>query len=209
MTRSNRDIPQFHLVTTVDMSRALQWLAAENERRPVTARLLPGVLFLKAVALALRDVPELNAVWADGTVKLNPDIHVGVAISLRGGGLVAPALRHTDQQTLDDLMANFRDLVQRARKGSLRSSEVTDATITVTSLGDTGVEAVFGLIYPPQVGLVGFGKTVERPWSVEGQIVSRPLVTVTLAADHRVLDGHRGSVFLAAIDKLLQEPEKL
>ena len=136
-------------------------------------------------------------------------VHVGVAISLRGGGVVAPALHDADRQSLGDLMRNFRDLVQRARAGGLRSSELSDPTITVTSLGEQGVETVFGIIYPPQVAIVGFGKIVERPWSVEGRIVSRPLVTATLSADHRVTDGHRGGLFLVAVDRLLQEPGRL
>jgi pyruvate dehydrogenase E2 component (dihydrolipoamide acetyltransferase) len=209
MVRSSREIPHFHLLATIDMSRALAWLTEENAKRPVADRLLYGVLLIKAVARALREVPELNAVWAEDQVRPLPDIHVGVAIALRGGGLVAPALRHTDRQSLDDLMASFRDLVQRARAGSLRSSEVSDPTITITSLGEQGADAVFGLIYPPQVALVGFGKILERPWSVGGQIVSRPLIAATLSADHRVVDGHRGSVFLAAVDRQLQEPSEL
>ncbi len=136
-------------------------------------------------------------------------IHVGVAISLRQGGLVAPALHDADRVSLDELMRGLRDLVRRARSGGLRSSELSDPTITVTSLGDQGVEAVFGIIYPPQVAIVGFGTIVERPWSVAGQVVSRPLVTATLSADHRVTDGHRGALFLTAVDRLLQEPERL
>ena len=134
---------------------------------------------------------------------------MGVAISLRGGGLVAPALHDTDRQSVGDLMRSFRDLVQRARGGGLRSSELSDPTITVTSLGEQGVETVFGVIYPPQVAIVGFGKVVERPWAVDGQVVTRPLITATLSADHRVSDGHRGGLFLAAVDRLLQEPERL
>lgn len=106
-------------------------------------------------------------------------------------------------------MKNFRDLVKRARAGSLRSSELSDSTITVTSLGELGVETVFGIIYPPQVALVGFGKVVERPWSVNKKIISRPTLIATLSADHRVSDGHRGALFLSAIDRLLQEPAKL
>jgi pyruvate dehydrogenase E2 component (dihydrolipoamide acetyltransferase) len=106
-------------------------------------------------------------------------------------------------------MRNLQDLVKRTRAGSLRSSELSDPTITVTSLGEQGVEAVFGVIYPPQVALVGFGKVVERPWVAEGKIVSRPIVTATLSADHRVTDGHRGGMFLAAIDRLLQDPGRL
>jgi pyruvate dehydrogenase E2 component (dihydrolipoamide acetyltransferase) len=161
------------------------------------------------VALALREIPELNSFWLGEGAVQSAGIHVGVGVSLRGGGLVAPALHNTDHQSLDELMKNFRDLVQRARAGSLRSSELSDPTITVTSLGEQGVDAVFGIIYPPQVALVGFGKVVERPWSVEGQIVSRPVITATLSADHRVSDGHRGGLFLAAVDRLLQEPGRL
>ena len=122
---------------------------------------------------------------------------------------MAPALHDADHASLGDLMQRFQDLVKRARAGSLRSSELSDPTITVTSLGEQGVETVFGVIYPPQVALVGFGKVVERPWVADGQLMPRPVVTVSLSADHRVSDGHRGGLFLAEIDRLLQEPQSL
>jgi pyruvate dehydrogenase E2 component (dihydrolipoamide acetyltransferase) len=209
MARSKREIPHYYLGTTIDMHRAMTWLAEENRKRPVPERLLYGVLLIKAAALALREVPELNAVWRGSDVVPSAAVHVGVAISLRGGGLVAPALHDADARALGDLMRGFRDLVQRARTGGLRSSELSDPTITVTSLGEQGVETVFGVIFPPQVAIVGFGKIVERPWSVEGQIVSRPVITATLSADHRVSDGHRGGLYLAALERRLQEPERL
>jgi pyruvate dehydrogenase E2 component (dihydrolipoyllysine-residue acetyltransferase) len=209
MARSKREIPHYYLATTIDMHRAMIWLAEENLRRPVPDRLLYGVLLIKAVALALRDVPELNAVWRGSEPVRSEAVHVGVAISLRGGGLVAPALHDTAGTSLGDLMRGFRDLVQRARSGGLRSSELSDPTITVTSLGEQGVESAFGIIFPPQVAIVGFGKIVERPWVVDGQVVARPVVTATLSADHRVSDGHRGGLFLAAVDRLLQEPGRL
>jgi len=209
MARSKREIPHYYLSTMIEMSRAMAWLAQENLKRSVEDRLVYGVLLLKAVAMALREFPELNGLWIDGKAIKKPEIHVGVAISLRGGGLVAPALQNTDRQSLDELMKRFRDLVQRARAGSLRSSELSDPTITVTSLGEQGVEAVFGVIYPPQVALVGFGKIVERPWASEGQITVRPVLTATLSGDHRVSDGHRGGLFLAAIERSLQEPSQL
>jgi len=209
MARSKREIPHYYLATTIDLHPAMTWLTGENLERPVGDRLLYGVLLIKAVALALREVPELNAVWRGGEVVPGQAIHVGVAVSLRSGGLVAPALHDADRQGLGDLMRSFRDLVRRARAGGLRSSELSDPTITVTSLGEQGVETVFPIIYPPQVAIVGFGKVVERPWSVGGQIVSRPVITATLAADHRVSDGHRGGRFLAAVDRLLQEPGRL
>jgi pyruvate dehydrogenase E2 component (dihydrolipoamide acetyltransferase) len=209
MSRSKREIPHYYLSKTIDMHRSLAWLRDENTRRPVAERILYGALLLKAVALALHDVPELNASWTDGRVEIRPQIHVGVAIALRQGGLVAPALHDTDRLTLGELMNKLRDLVNRTRAGSLRSSELSDPTITVTSLGEQGVESVYGVIYPPQVAMIGIGKIVERPWCVEGQVVPRSVVTVTLSADHRVSDGHRGGLFLAALDRLLQEPSKL
>ena len=209
MARSKREIPHYYLATTIDMHPAMTWLVEENLNRAVTDRLLYGVLLIKAVALALKEVPELNSVWRGNEPVRNEAIHVGVAISLRGGGLVAPALHDTAGQSLGDLMRSFRDLVQRARSGGLRSSELSDPTITVTSLGEQGVESVFGVIFPPQVAIVGFGRIVERPWVAGGQLVARPVVTATLSADHRVSDGHRGGLFLAAVDRLLQEPQRL
>jgi pyruvate dehydrogenase E2 component (dihydrolipoamide acetyltransferase) len=209
MARSKREIPHYYLQTTIDMHRAISWLTEENRKRSVPDRLLYGVLLIKAVALALREVPELNAVWKERKVVQSEAIHVGVAISLRQGGLVAPALHDADRQELGSLMRQFRDLVQRARAGSLRSSEFSDPTITVTSLGEQGVEGIYPIIYPPQVAIVGFGKIVERPWVVEGKIAPRPVITASLAGDHRVTDGHRGGLFLAAVDRLLQEPSRL
>ncbi len=209
MTRSKREIPHYYLSTTIDLHAATTWLTEHNSQRALSDRLLLGVMLLKAAALALREVPELNSVWEGDRALVSDAIHVGVAISLRQGGLIAPALHHVDQRSLDELMQAFRDLVNRARSGGLRNSELSDSTITVTSLGEQGVETVFGIIYPPQVALVGFGKMVERPWSVQGQIVSRPVLTASLAADHRVSDGHRGALYLSAIDRLLQEPGQL
>lgn len=210
MARSKREIPHYYLSTTINMKVALDWLAQENLKRPVEERLLYGVLLVKAVALALREVPELNALWESDKPVRKPDIHVGVAVSLRGGGLVAPALHDTDKKSLGELMREFRDLIQRTRAGTLRSSELSDPTITVTSLGEQGVEGVFGIIYPPQVALVGFGKIEEKPWAIDGEALAvRPVITATLSADHRVTDGHRGGVFLNAIAKWLQQPEKL
>ena len=209
MSRSAREIPHFHLARDIDMSSATAWLAEEDERKPVAERLLYVVLLIKATALALREVPELNGRWIEGRVVENRAVNVGVAISLRGGGLVAPALLGTDRRTLDDLMRGFRDLVQRARAGSLRGLEITEPTITVTNLGEAGADSVFGLIYPPQVALVGFGRMTERAQIYNGEITPRPAITASLSADHRVVDGHRGSLFLGAIDRMLQEPNRL
>jgi pyruvate dehydrogenase E2 component (dihydrolipoamide acetyltransferase) len=136
-------------------------------------------------------------------------VHVGVAIAIRGGGLVAPALLDADRRPLGELMAGFRDLVTRARAGRLKSSELGAPTITVTSLGENGVETILPVIYPPQVAIVGFGSVVRRPWCEGDAIVPAPVVTATLAADHRVTDGHRAAAFLAAVARRLAAPEAL
>jgi len=209
MSRSKREIPHYYLATEIDVTRMSVWLSAENERRSVAQRLLPAVPLMKAVALALREVPELNGFWRDGAPCPSASVHLGMAIAMRGGGLVAPALHDADRRGLDDLMAGLRDLVTRVRGGRLRSSELSDPTVTLTHLGERGVEGVFGVIYPPQVAIVGLGRITERPRVVDGAVVARRVLTATLAADHRASDGHRGAIYLAALDRLLQAPETL
>ena len=209
MARSKREIPHYYLGHDVGLATASQWLAESNAARQPEQRLLMAALFLKATALALRQFAEFNGVWEAGRYRPSEAVHVGIAVSLRGGGLIAPAIHEADRLGLDDLMLRLRDLVARARSGKLRSSELTDATATVSSLGERGVEFLYGVIYPPQVALIGFGRPAERPWVDEGRIVPRQVVTVTLAGDHRVSDGHRGALFLSEIDRLLQRPESL
>jgi pyruvate dehydrogenase E2 component (dihydrolipoamide acetyltransferase) len=187
----------------------MDWLAAENLKRSVAARLLPVIPFMKAVALALHEVPELNGFWIEGGFRPSSEVHLGMAIAMRGGGLVAPAIHDADKKNLDELMAELRDLITRVRSGHLRSSEMSDPTVTFTNLGEQGVESVFGVIYPPQVAIVGLGKIEGRPWVENDVVVARKIATLTLAADHRASDGHRGGLFLAVLTRLLQEPEKL
>jgi pyruvate dehydrogenase E2 component (dihydrolipoamide acetyltransferase) len=167
------------------------------------------VLLLKATALALKTVPQLNGFFENGAFRPGQGIHIGWAIALRGGGLVAPAVHDVDRKTLPELMLALRDLVQRARAGGLRSSELTDPTVTVTSLGDRGAESVLGVIYPPQVAIIGLGRVLQRPWVVDGQLAVRSLVAATLAADHRASDGHLGGQMLAALQQALQSPSSL
>jgi pyruvate dehydrogenase E2 component (dihydrolipoamide acetyltransferase) len=209
VSRSKREIPHYYLGSDVNLGPALAWLTAHNSTRTVTERVLPAVLLLKSVALALRKYPALNGFWIDGAHRPADAIHLGVAISLRGGGLIAPAIHDADRLSIDDLARRLADLVQRTRSGGLRSSEMMDATVTVSNLGDEGAASVFGVIYPPQIAIVGFGKIVERPWAENGMLGVRPIVTVTLAADHRATDGHYGGRFLAEVDHLLQAPESL
>jgi len=209
MSRSKREIPHYYLSETMAFGSAAKWLQDYNAERPPEQRLLASVVLLKAVALALRDYPQLNGYWRDNAFQPAEGIHLGVVITLRRGGLVAPALRDVADRSLPDLMQALSDLVQRARAGSLRSSEMSDATLTVTQLGEQSVDSVFGVIYPPQVALVGVGRIAERPWVQAGALCVMPTVTLSLAADHRVSDGHYGARFLAEVHRLLQSPDSL
>ncbi|MCB9764639.1 MAG: 2-oxo acid dehydrogenase subunit E2 [Alphaproteobacteria bacterium] len=209
MSRSNREIPHYHLAHTVDLAAATAWLARRNADVPVDRRLVPAALLIKATALALKRHGALNGTWVDDRFHPADGVHPGIAISLRGGGLVIPAIRDADTLDLDALMQALTDLVDRARRGRLRGSELSSPTFTLTNLGERGVELVHGVIYPPQVALVGVGAVVERPWAVDGMLTVRPVVTLTLAGDHRASDGHTGAAFLRRIDRLLQRPEAL
>jgi pyruvate dehydrogenase E2 component (dihydrolipoamide acetyltransferase) len=210
MAKSKREIPHYYLATKIDMSRAEAWLTETNAAREPDARLLMAALTLKAVALALRKYPKFNGFYNEPEgFKPADAIHIGTAIAIRGGGLVSPAIHDCDTLTPDAMMKALRDLAARTREGRLRSSELTDSTITVSSLGERGVESLYGIIYPPQVAIVGFGKTTPQPVSVDGKVEARAMMTTTLAADHRATDGHLGSRFLNEIAALLQEPETL
>lgn len=209
MTRSKREIPHYYLSQDIEVATAVRWLEEQNGARPPSERVLFATLLVKATAITLRDFPELNGFFVDGEVCPSPRIHVGIAISLRQGGLVAPAIHDTDTRPLGDLMVALGDLVARARAGTLRSSEMSDPTITITNLGDQGADAVFGVIYPPQVALIGFGTVRERPWAQNGLLGVRPVVTASLSGDHRASDGHRGARFLASLARRLEHPEEL
>jgi pyruvate dehydrogenase E2 component (dihydrolipoamide acetyltransferase) len=209
MARSKREVPHYYLGTRIDLTRATSWLASANEPRPAGERILMAVLLVKAAARAVKDVPEMNGFWIDDGFRSSEAVHAGIAVSLRHGGLIAPCIHDVDQLGIDDLSSALRDLVRRARAGQLRASEMSDGTITVSNMGDQGVETVYGVIYPPQVALLGLGRVAERPWAEAGRVDVRPTIQATLSADHRASDGHRGGIFLAAIDRLMQEPEAL
>jgi len=209
MERSKREIPHYYLATPIDLARAMTWLDAVNDDRPITRRILPAALLLKASALALAEFPELNGHWVDGGFAASQRVHLGVAVSLRGGGLVAPAIHDASDLSLEDMMTALTDLVARARAGRLRGSEMSEQTCTVTNLGDRGVESTFPVIIPPQVAIIGFGRVADAPIVADGSVAVHPVVHASLAGDHRVTDGHTGGLFLLAIERRLQEPDAL
>lgn len=212
MSQSKREIPHYYLAEPIPMAKALAWLAQRNAALSLQDRILPAALQLKAVALALRRVPQLDGWYREDMFQPAGETRLGVAIALRGGGLVAPVLADAAQLPLAALMRELADLVRRARAGSLRSSQMSEPSITVTNLGEQGVQTVHGVIHPPQVALVGFGRITLRPWAdadKPGELSALPVLDATLAADHRVSDGHQGALFLAELRELLQQPQVL
>lgn len=208
MSKSNREIPHYYLEKKIDLSKALKWLQEANSLRKVASRLLPVVLFIKATAKSLKEFPDLNATWDNG-LQQKKDINIGFVISLRNGGIIVPAIHQADLKSIDEIMEALNDIIPRARALKLRSSELSDSTITITSMGDGGADLVFGVIYPPQVAIVGFGSISEQPFAEAGMLGIRSVVTVTLAGDHRATDGLTGSWFLNVLNKNLQNPESL
>jgi pyruvate dehydrogenase E2 component (dihydrolipoamide acetyltransferase) len=209
MSRSKREIPHYYLSATVDVTPATAWLAAHNAAVSVTERVLFAALLIKAVALTCRELQGFSGFHRDGRYQESPAVHVGVAVALRGGGLVAPAIMDAADKPLVALMDDFRGLVTRARAGRLRASELAAPTIILTSLGEDSVDVVFPVIQPPQVAIVGAGSVVGRPWLFDGAVVPRQVLTLSLAADHRVTDGRLGARFLARIAARLARPEAL
>jgi pyruvate dehydrogenase E2 component (dihydrolipoamide acetyltransferase) len=209
MARSKREIPHYHLSRDIDLTTPLAWLEDHNAGRSAAERVLPAAVLLRAVALAAHDVPEVNGTYEDGAFRPAGHVDLGVAVSLRSGGIIAPSILAADTMTLDELMAALRERTGRARRGGLRQTDLAGATLTVTSLGDHGADLVHGVIFPPQVALVGFGRVDWRPWAAGDTLASRRTVVATLAGDHRVSDGHRGSLFLASVDHHLQQPDDL
>jgi pyruvate dehydrogenase E2 component (dihydrolipoyllysine-residue acetyltransferase) len=209
MARSKREIPHYYVSATIDVTKAMDWLSLHNKAAPISERVLPVVPLIKAAAIAISKVPQLNGAWREDAFDENTDINIGVAIALRGGGLAAPAILKTDELSVDQLMKKLRDLSGRVRQGNMRGSEIGGATFTLSFVGEGNTESVVPIIYPPQVAILGIGSIAVRPWVVDGEIQPRQLMTATLAGDHRASDGRVGARFLEIFDHLLQEPEAL
>jgi pyruvate dehydrogenase E2 component (dihydrolipoamide acetyltransferase) len=209
MTRSKREIPHYYLSDQIDLTQAEDFIAVYNADRPPDDRLALGVLYIRAVALAAQKYPDFNGHFEDGQFIPGEAVHLGMAINLRSGGLVAPALHDATTGDLTALMTRLKDLVARVRQGRFRARELSDPTITLTSLGDRGVAGITGVIFPPQVAIVGIGTPSVQPAVIDDTVQPRRIAQITLAADHRVSDGHNGAKFLRAIVKHLQHPEQL
>nr|WP_319557141.1 dihydrolipoamide acetyltransferase family protein [uncultured Vibrio sp.] len=209
MSRSKKEIPHYYLALDIDLTKVQTWLTEQNQQREPEQRLLLPAVILNAIARQLVKFPVLNGFYQDGHFTPSTEVNIGNTISLREGGLVIPGILNADQLSVDQTMDALRDLAERSRRGRLRSSEISQTTITVTSIGERGADSITGVIYPPQVAIIGLGRQRQAPVVKQDQIEIGEIMTVTLAADHRVSDGVTGARFLQALAKQLQHPEAL
>ena len=209
MSKSNSEIPHYYLSTSINMTPALNYLEKLNKERSIKDRILPVAILIRAVVLSLKETPQLNGFWLDDEHQISQEIHPGIAIALRKGGLMTPALLDAQNLGLNETMNSLSDLISRTRKGKLRASEMTKQTITITNLGDLGVESVYGVIYPPQLAIVGLGAIIDSPWAEGDTLCARKVMQATIAGDHRATDGRIGAQFLDKLNQFLQKPEEL
>ncbi|GBD30692.1 Dihydrolipoyllysine-residue acetyltransferase component of pyruvate dehydrogenase complex [bacterium HR32] len=206
VVQSKQQIPHFYVTTEVDVGRALELRAQVQEAFGEDERLSVNDLILKATALALRRFPDLNSqVLDDQTVRRHRRVHLGIMVATPDG-LVVPVLRDADRMPLRELAREARRLVEGARAKRLRQEDTTGATFSVSNLGMYDVTHFVAIIQPPQAGILAVGRAQERPVVREGQVVVRPVLQLTVSADHRVTDGVGAAEFLAAVKRLLENP---
>lgn len=209
VSRSNREIPHYYLSQPLDITTLEQYLHAHNATLPIESRILLAAPLLCAIAQTLLKNKLLNGEYKENTFFPSSAVNLANAINLRGGGLLMPVIRDAHTLTPPLLMDVLKQQVNAARSNSLRISELTGPSCTVTSIGDRGAQQMFALIYPPQVAIIALGSAHQQAMVVEGQIQIRSLIDATLAADHRVSDGHIGARFLYQLNQRLQKPEAL
>lgn len=206
MTLSHRTIP--HVTITMDVDATEMGKLRESFENLKGVRISYNAIFVKAVARALRDYPIFNSTMEDDQIRIFEEINVGIAVST-DYGLVVPVIHSADKKDLMEINSIIEDLVERARQNKLLISEVTRGTFTVTNLGMFGVDVFTPIIVPGQVAILGVGRITEKPQVVNGQIIARPMVTLSLSFDHRIVDGALAATFLNRIKQHLQNPRSL
>jgi pyruvate dehydrogenase E2 component (dihydrolipoamide acetyltransferase) len=210
MAQSFQTAPHFYLAVEADAGEILvlhRELTQAVEAQP-NPRLSLTDLLVAAVALALREHPLANSAWADGKIRVNQGIHIGLAMAT-DDGLVVPVLHNADQKSLAELALMRDKLIQKAKAGKLSLDELTGGTFTVSNLGMYGMDFVHPIINPPQSGILGVGRIRDRVVPFQGQVAIRPTVHLTLSVDHRVLDGTTAASFLHRVSELIEDPKPL
>jgi pyruvate dehydrogenase E2 component (dihydrolipoamide acetyltransferase) len=208
LTEAKRDVPHFYLMRTLDAAPLLGFRERLNALLGDKGKVSVNDLVIKAVALALRRVPECNAAWIDDGIRTFHHVHVGVAVALPEG-LVTPVIRDADQKGIGSIAAEVRDLATRAKSRQLKAHEITGSTFTVSNLGMMGIERFTAILNPPEAGILAIGATIDAPVVKNGAVVVGKTLAVTMSCDHRVIDGALGARWLAAFVDLAEHPESL
>ena len=208
MSKSKSAAPHFYVSTDIDMGASVSVLETANVTKPRDERNSVTALLIRAVAVTLTDEPRFNAHYTEEGHVLVDDINVGVAIAL-DDGLIAPAILDSAGLSVTEIAGRLRDLARRAREGRLRAAETMGATFTVSNLGMYDVSSFVAIVNPPQVAILATGRTMPRPVVVDGDIVVRPVMTATLSADRRAIDGSDAARFLGLLKTRLEEPSGL
>jgi pyruvate dehydrogenase E2 component (dihydrolipoyllysine-residue acetyltransferase) len=204
MVQSLQTMAQVTLTTEVDVTEAMTLRAGLARQWPESG-LSPLHLVIKATARALKEHPRMNAVQKEHEVELVPEIHIGIAVSLEEG-LLVPTIHRADAKHLAQIASESHDLATKAREGRATHEEVTGGTFTITNLGVYGIDAFTPIVNPPQVGILGMGRVVEKPVVYQGEITKRSMMFLSLTFDHRVIDGAPAAAFLHTLKGHLEDP---
>ena len=198
--------PHFYLLREADAGRLASWRSVARDRlgRDVSVT----DLLVRATAAALARHPQANAAWDDGSIRLNDEVNVGIAVAVEDG-LVVPVVHGADRLGLGEIAARREDVVSRAREGTLRPEDIERGTFTISNLGMYGVDAFNAVVNAPQAAILAVGRIVERVVPVDGAPGVRPMIALTLSCDHRVIDGARAAQFLSELAALIEEPAGL
>ncbi|MDX6485752.1 MAG: hypothetical protein QOF43_905 [Gaiellaceae bacterium] len=207
MQQSWRDVPHFFLERDVDATRLNSWRAA-SRRRPGYEGVTHTDLLIVICAAALADHPRVNATWRDGSVHYQEAINIGIAVATEDA-LIVPVVHGAERLELKAVAQARSDLVARARERKLRPADVTGGTFTISNLGMFGVDAFHAIVNAPQAAILAVGRILDRIVAVDGEAVVRPMLTLSLSFDHRVVDGAEGARFLDTLASLAEEPAGL
>jgi pyruvate dehydrogenase E2 component (dihydrolipoamide acetyltransferase) len=205
MSQSKREAPHYYLLIDIDMTAAIDFRRQANEALPEESRISVNDLIVRACAVALQRHPMFNVTMSGEQPERQGAQNVCIAIAL-DDGLIAPAILDAGSKSLSQIAVESKDLVRRAKGGSLRQDEITEGTFSISNLGAYGVETLVAIIQPPQTAILGVGGVTPEPVVRDGEVVVRQMMTMALSADHRVTDGAQGAEFLAEIRRLLESP---
>ena len=205
MGESNGPVPHFYVEAQIDMGKALELRTDLNAALEGAAKVSVTDMIVRASALALLENPDVHRSWVAEGLAYHPHANVGIAVAL-DEGLIVPVVRHADQKSLVEIAAESQDLAERARAGRLLQDEIEGGTFTVSNLGMFGVTRFMAIINPPEPAILAVGATVETPVVRDGEVVVRPIMTVTLSCDHRATSGAGGAALLQSFKKRLEQP---